>query len=112
MSTRESYQALMRAYLPEGQEQTPTDALVGLLMDVREQVSPELQEKLGEALLIIEAVSKDRDDDYWPLDVYDPEFGDHRECKCGHTYERHFDPYEGMMAVGCKYCDCGTWEAP
>jgi len=31
-------------------------------------------------------------------------------CKCGHSYERHFDPYEGGAHVGCKYCDCGRFD--
>jgi hypothetical protein len=38
---------------------------------------------------------------------YNPKYGDERICKCGHTYERHFDTYEEMANVGCKYCDCG-----
>lgn len=25
-------------------------------------------------------------------------------CECGHTYYRHFDTYDYMKAVGCKYC--------
>jgi len=37
---------------------------------------------------------------------YNPKYGDNRLCKCGHTYYRHFDSYEGMDACGCKYCDC------
>ena len=41
--------------------------------------------------------------------VYNPQYGDDRVCKCGHTYYRHFDPYEDMEAVGCKYCMCGTF---
>tara|TARA_R110000824_G_scaffold12226_7_gene53670 strand:- start:70032 stop:70373 length:342 start_codon:yes stop_codon:yes gene_type:complete len=36
--------------------------------------------------------------------AYDEDFGDNRLCKCGHTYYRHFDTYEGMSPVGCKYC--------
>lgn len=35
---------------------------------------------------------------------YDPKFGDARLCKCGHAYYRHFDPFEDMAPVGCKYC--------
>lgn len=35
---------------------------------------------------------------------YDPAFGDDKLCECGHTYYRHFDPYENMDPVGCKYC--------
>lgn len=37
---------------------------------------------------------------------YDPEFGDERECACGHSYYRHFDSHEAMAPVGCKYCAC------
>jgi len=37
---------------------------------------------------------------------YDEAFGDNRLCECGHTYYRHFDTYEGMSPVGCKYCCC------
>jgi hypothetical protein len=41
---------------------------------------------------------------------YNPNFGDNKKCKCGHAYYRHFDTYEQMEAVGCKYCDCYTFE--
>lgn len=27
-------------------------------------------------------------------------------CVCGHTYYRHFDTWDDMEAVGCKYCGC------
>jgi hypothetical protein len=37
---------------------------------------------------------------------YNPNFGDDKICKCGHTYYRHFDSYEHMEACGCKYCQC------
>lgn len=37
---------------------------------------------------------------------YNPKYGDQRICECGHPYYRHFDTYEGMLAVGCKYCSC------
>lgn len=40
------------------------------------------------------------------LSEYNPEYGDNRECKCGHVYYRHFDSYEEMEAIGCKYCRC------
>lgn len=39
-------------------------------------------------------------------DTYDPNFGDNRICVCGHTYARHFDPYEDNAPIGCKYCGC------
>lgn len=41
---------------------------------------------------------------------YDPEFGDDKLCVCGHVYYRHFDSYENMNPVGCKYCPCGVFE--
>lgn len=37
---------------------------------------------------------------------YNPNYGDDRICKCGHPYYRHFDTYENMKNVGCKYCGC------
>ncbi len=41
---------------------------------------------------------------------YNPNYGDDRNCKCGHPYYRHFDTYEQMEAVGCKYCHCYGFE--
>lgn len=38
--------------------------------------------------------------------VYNPKYGDDRVCQCGHHYYRHFDTYEEMSNVGCKYCGC------
>lgn len=32
---------------------------------------------------------------------YNPKYGDHRECKCGDSYDRHFDSYENNAALGC-----------
>ena len=51
---------------------------------------------------------------------YRADYGDDRDCKCGHPYYRHFDTYpqypteeypdgERMAPVGCKYCQC-TYE--
>lgn len=36
--------------------------------------------------------------------LYDPTFGDDILCECGHAYYRHFDTYDNMAPVGCKYC--------
>lgn len=41
---------------------------------------------------------------------YNPRYGDGRLCKCGHPYYRHFDTYENMAPVGCKYCECRQFE--
>jgi hypothetical protein len=37
---------------------------------------------------------------------YNPSFGDYKVCECGHFYYRHFDSYEDMKFIGCKYCSC------
>lgn len=37
---------------------------------------------------------------------YNPNYGDERICVCGHSYVRHFDTYEYMDPIGCKYCGC------
>lgn len=41
---------------------------------------------------------------------YNPKYGDDRECACGHSYYRHFDTYEDMSHIGCKYCQCYNFE--
>lgn len=41
--------------------------------------------------------------------VYNPQYGDNRICICGHRYASHFDSYEEMEAVGCKYCGCNNF---
>lgn len=41
---------------------------------------------------------------------YNPNYGDDRICKCGHPYHRHFDSYDNMSPVGCKYCKCFTFK--
>lgn len=40
---------------------------------------------------------------------YNPKYGDDRVCECGHKYYRHFDSYEKMANVGCKYCECSNF---
>lgn len=40
---------------------------------------------------------------------YDESFGDERLCSCEHTYHRHFDTYDNMAPIGCKYCPCSKW---
>jgi hypothetical protein len=45
--------------------------------------------------------------------LYNSEYGDSRVCTCGHSYYRHFDTYEHMAPIGCKYCGCREFkEAP
>lgn len=41
---------------------------------------------------------------------FNPKYGSDRKCKCGHPYHRHFDSYDEMKAIGCKYCDCYVFE--
>lgn len=43
---------------------------------------------------------------------FNPNFGNDRECSCGHTYYRHFDTHDNMEPVGCKYCKCMEFTLP
>ena len=40
---------------------------------------------------------------------YNRKYGNDRLCQCGHTYYRHFDSWDDMENVGCKYCPCCTF---
>ena len=40
------------------------------------------------------------------IQSYNINYGDHRICRCGHVYYRHFDSYDNMHNCGCKYCSC------
>jgi hypothetical protein len=37
--------------------------------------------------------------------TYDGSYGDALPCECDHPYYRHFDSYDAMEPVGCKYCN-------
>ena len=37
---------------------------------------------------------------------WNPKYDENAECECGDPYYRHFDTYEKMEAVGCKWCEC------
>lgn len=41
---------------------------------------------------------------------WNPERDQKAKCKCSHIYERHFDSWEDMRPVGCKYCECGEFK--
>lgn len=43
--------------------------------------------------------------------AYDNSLGDERLCECGHVYYRHFDSYNDMAPIGCKYCHCTRFRA-
>jgi hypothetical protein len=43
--------------------------------------------------------------------IWNPDYDQNATCKCGHSYERHFDSYESMANVGCKYCECRVFAA-
>lgn len=40
--------------------------------------------------------------------TYSPEYDKSTDelCVCGHQYYRHFDSYEKLPYVSCKYCNC------
>ena len=42
--------------------------------------------------------------------IWNPHHEQLAKCAdCKHHYERHFDSYEDMEPVGCKYCGCRTF---
>jgi|GEM_PF-1080029 len=43
------------------------------------------------------------------VEKYNPCYGNARICECGHFYYRHFDSYDDMRNIGCKYCSCCTF---
>ena len=45
-----------------------------------------------------------------PGTAYWPEVGDDTLCVCGHPYFRHFDTYDDMAPIGCKYCPCNHFQ--
>jgi hypothetical protein len=106
-----SYQDFLAAHKSESPF-TLLDRLVRESLTAPDQA----RAKLEKVLYILRIIGPHDDHlgeaDRWPLDVYDPEFGDTRVCKCGHMYYRHFNTDEGMTSCGCKYCGCGVWEAP
>jgi hypothetical protein len=42
--------------------------------------------------------------------MWDAKHDQEAPCFCGHSYYRHFDSYEDMEPVGCKYCECMSFE--
>jgi len=62
----------------------------------------------SETLDFILAASLEKADEY--VTPYDRNFGNEKECVCGHAYYRHFDSYENMEPVGCKYCGCDEFK--
>jgi hypothetical protein len=55
--------------------------------------------------LLVDVLDTERQGNYIGDDPeYDPGYGDNRKCECTHSYYRHFDTYDGMAPVGCKYC--------
>ena len=56
-------------------------------------------------LLSVQSIKLETDGPY--IDgKYNPNYGDDKKCECSHAYYRHFDTYDDMRPVGCKYCEC------
>lgn len=43
-------------------------------------------------------------------EVWNPKLDQNALCDCGHTYYRHFDSWDDMAAIGCKYCGCHEFQ--
>ncbi len=42
--------------------------------------------------------------------LWDKDRNQEARCICGHPYHRHFDSWDDMEPIGCKYCECYTFE--
>jgi hypothetical protein len=42
--------------------------------------------------------------------LWDENHDQNAKCECGHVYHRHFDSWEDMEPIGCKYCQCDTFK--
>lgn len=85
----------------QAQLQRPEIKVVNSLTDLASQVIAHFDDIRGKPYLEVHSIETTRN--------YNPDYGDDRICKCGHPYYRHFDTYEGMSPVGCKYCGCYTF---
>ncbi|QMP84310.1 hypothetical protein HUN41_00217 [Streptomyces phage Coruscant] len=78
-----------------------------------QHVEIEMERKSAETLLSILRKSKEPGANFFIEKVqaeidrlWNPEFNQEARCECGHPYHRHFDSYENMEPIGCKYCEC------
>jgi hypothetical protein len=76
------------------------DDLNNLILDLRKLKNEWYFGAVNETPYVYEHVS---------IKKYNPNYGDDRVCKCGHSYYRHFDSYDQMEPIGCKYCSCRTF---
>lgn len=96
----------------ESERPQPTIDLIALKNKCEHNIALGLGDILvvsSKDLLEILSILESRDH-YLFRPPYDPKFGDQRICECGHPYHRHFDSYEDMIPVGCKYCVCGVFK--
>jgi hypothetical protein len=74
-------------------------------MDKKQKLE-ELRKRKSELRKQVQEIQEQIDE----LVAYDPKVGDSTPCaRCGHAYYRHFDSYENMAPVGCKYCRCDAF---
>lgn len=68
------------------------------------------EEGYYEAICAVLALLGERREEPTGPKAWDRNRDQDEECQCGHRYERHFDTYEDMAPVGCKYCDCMVFQ--
>lgn len=96
------------------QETTEVEVEVPDILYIEGNNEQELYYNLSEAILQ-RAIEKAKNAVWSQGDCSEPSFNNQyideldvneNICICGHTYHRHFDTYENMRPVGCKYCGC------
>jgi hypothetical protein len=93
-------------------ETTEVEVEVPDILSIEGSNDQELYYNLSDAILeCAEAKSKDWKSGDCSKASFDNHYIDDLDidsniCICGHTYHRHFDTYEDMRSIGCKYCGC------
>lgn len=74
-----------------------------LINHKHDEHDPSFEDDLKSLLALFdEALGYNEDFTYTP--AYDGNVGEGTLCECGHPYYRHFDTYDSMAPIGCKYC--------
>jgi len=101
--------AALIAWVKEQERRARLDASIVILTSAAADIYRERADHFAALHALLEELARYESRHGTLQPAYDKSFGDDRVCQCGHAYYRHFDTYEDMEPVGCKYCDCRTF---
>lgn len=85
------------------------DESVSKLLEAARAVS-HVVKNYGDYLALRKAIALFDEEPVKPWPTYNSSFGDEKLCSCKHPYYRHFDSYDDMNPIGCKYCQCSRFD--